>query len=179
MLFFRKTSLKSITLNDKITGIPAYCFYNTKITKIVLPNSVRSIGDSAFANTPLININIPSNLTNIGGSAFANCQGLKSFYLNDRINYIGMSAFSNCQNLSSLVIDGDNSVYDTRNNCNAIIKTNTNELIQACNTTIIPNTVKTILKFACGGLSDNIIDCYVPRQIRFCSTYRFSEQDSV
>ena len=94
------TSLKSITLNDKITGIPAYCFYNTKITKIVLPNSVRSIGDSAFANTPLININIPSNLTNIGGSAFANCQGLKSFYLNDRINYIGMSAFSNCQNLS-------------------------------------------------------------------------------
>ena len=94
------TNLKSVTLNDKITGIPAYCFYNTQITKIVLPNSVKSIGDSAFYNTPLTSINIPSNLTNIGAAAFANCQGIKSFYLQDKITYIGISAFANCQNLS-------------------------------------------------------------------------------
>jgi hypothetical protein len=43
-----------------------------------------------------------------------------------------------------MVVEDENMVYDSRNNCNAIIKKSSNTLIIGCNKTIIPNTVTTI-----------------------------------
>ena len=42
------------------------------------------------------------------------------------------------------MVDDKNQVYDSRNNCNAIIETATNTLIEGCNNTIIPNTITSI-----------------------------------
>ena len=39
-------------------------------------------------------------------------------------------------------------MYDSRNNCNAIIETATNTLIAGCQNTIIPNTVTSIWEYA-------------------------------
>lgn len=47
-----------------------------------------------------------------------------------------------------IVIDGQNKIYDSRNNCNAIIETATNKLLLGCKNTEIPNTVKIIGKKA-------------------------------
>lgn len=41
-----------------------------------------------------------------------------------------------------------NTVYDSRNNCNAIIEKSTNSLVVGCKTTIIPNTVKSVGHYA-------------------------------
>ena len=41
-------------------------------------------------------------------------------------------------------MEENNSVYDSRNNCNAIIETATNTLVKGCNTTVIPNGVTNI-----------------------------------
>ncbi len=57
---------------------------------------------------------------------------------------IGYYAFSYCSSLTSISIDANNTIYDSRNNCNAIIKTITNELITGCANTIIPNSVTSI-----------------------------------
>ena len=58
--------------------------------------------------------------------------------------------------MTSISVDSDNSVYDSRNNCNAIIETATNTLIYGCKSTVIPDSVTRIGRFAfsdCTGLT--------------------------
>ena len=53
-------------------------------------------------------------------------------------------------------MDGNNTKYDSRENCNAIIETETNTLIAGCKNTIIPNSVTSIGDNAftwCNGLT--------------------------
>ena len=72
------------------------------------------------------------------------------------ITSIGGSAFSNCTGLTSIIVDKNNPVYDSRDNCNAIIETASNTLICACQNTIIPNSVTSIgdaAFYGCTGLT--------------------------
>lgn len=58
------------------------------------------------------------------------------------------SAFRDCELLESIVIDGENPVYDSRDNCNAIIETSTNMLIAGCKNSIVPSGVVSIGDYA-------------------------------
>lgn len=53
-----------------------------------------------------------------------------------------------CRNLTAITVDANNPVYDSRDNCNAIIETATNTLVNACNNTVIPSTVTAIGRYA-------------------------------
>jgi hypothetical protein len=53
-------------------------------------------------------------------------------------------AFKGCTSLTSIVVEEGNSVYDSREGCNAIIETATNKLIRGGNSTIIPSSVTSI-----------------------------------
>ena len=58
--------------------------------------------------------------------------------------------------LTSISVDSDNSVYDSRNNCNAIIETATNTLINGCKSTVIPDSLTSIGNqafYGCTGLT--------------------------
>ena len=53
-------------------------------------------------------------------------------------------------------MDSENTVFNSANNCNAIIETSTKTLILGCKSTVIPNTVKAIGSYAfqdCYGLT--------------------------
>jgi hypothetical protein len=76
------------------------------------------------------------------------------------VTSIGDKAFYGCTGLTSISVDSDNSVYDSRNNCNAIIETATNALIYGCKSTVIPDSVTSIDRSAfsgCTGLTSVII----------------------
>lgn len=93
----------------------------TALEKVTLTDNVKSIEQGAFSGCiNLTSINIPSSVTNIGGEAFTSC------------------------GLTSIVVDSDNTYYDSRDNCNAIIETASNTLFTGCQTTIIPNSVTSI-----------------------------------
>lgn len=49
-----------------------------------------------------------------------------------------------CPKLESIVVDGDNPVFDSRDNCNAIIDTQANTLLIGCKGTVIPSSVVSI-----------------------------------
>ena len=53
-------------------------------------------------------------------------------------------AFYGCTSLTSIVVEEGNITYDSRDGCNAIIETVTNELILGCKSTIIPSSVTAI-----------------------------------
>ena len=83
------------------------------------------------------NVTIPSvvtyngityRVTGIGASAFKDCFYLTSVTIPGSVTSIGSGTFEGCTALTSIVVDEGNTAYDSRENCNAIIETATNEL---------------------------------------------------
>ena len=119
--------------------------------------SVTSIGKEAFYRCmKLTSIEIPNSVTSIGNSAFYYCKGLTSIEIPNSVTSIGQYAFLGCSGPTSIKVESGNSVYDSRENCNAIIETATNKLMAGCQNTIIPNSVTSIewgAFYGCTGLT--------------------------
>ena len=142
---------------NSVTSIGNSAFSNCSgLTSIEIPNSVTSIGNSAFSNcSGLTSIEIPNSVTSIGSNAFS-WSGLTSIEIPNSVTSIGNEAFSPCVGLENFVVEGGNPNYDSRNNCNAIIETQTNTLLYGCMNTIIPNSVTSIgdrAFYSCSGLT--------------------------
>ena len=119
--------------------------------------SVTSIGNNAFFNcTGLTSVTIPNSVIIIRNNAFSGCSALTSITIPNSIEYIGESAFAGCSALTSITVEKGNLAYNSRENCNAVIDSETNELILGCKNTVIPNSVTSIGNYAfygCYGLT--------------------------
>ena len=148
------TGLTSVTIPNSVTRIRDYAFDGCYgLTSVTIPNSVTSIGISAFNGcTGLTSIIIPNSVTSIGSFAFKNCTGLTSITIPNSVTSISNRAFNGCSKLTEIVVKEGNTVYDSRENCNAIIETATNTLITGCENTIIPNSVTSIGSSALVGM---------------------------
>ncbi|MBR6286680.1 MAG: leucine-rich repeat domain-containing protein [Bacteroidaceae bacterium] len=157
--FYYCDSLTSISIPSSVTRIGDRAFLGcSSLTSIEIPSSVTNIGKSAFELcTGLNSIEIPSGVTNIDERAFYGCRSLTSIKIPSSVTSIGASAFVvNSDSLVSIIVSPENSVYDSRNNCNAIIETASNTLITGCNRTTIPFGVTAISARAfigCSGLT--------------------------
>ena len=147
------SALTSIAIPDKVTKIGYRAFYECKsLNSVIIPNSVMCIEDEAFKSCEaLTSVNIPNSVKTIGIGAFCETN-ISSVTIPASVTEIGLYAFGWCPNLASIKVDANNTVYDSRNNCNAIIETAKNKLIAGCANTIIPNSVDTIGNRAFGGI---------------------------
>ncbi len=75
--------------------------------------------------------------------------------------------------MTSIEVNSGNKVYDSRNNCNAIIETATNTLIVGCMSTIIPNSVTSIGESAFSGCS-NLTSIELPNSVTSIGDSAFS-----
>ena len=120
-------------------------YFGHYVEEFVIGEEVTSIGQYAFSDCgQLSSINIPNHVTSIGEGAFYNCHLLTSINIPSTVTSIGEHAFGNCYNLLTIQVEGGNTVYDSRDNCNALIKTADNTLILGCKNTIIPSSVTSI-----------------------------------
>ena len=94
-------------------------------------------------------------VTRIANCPFSNCKSLKSITIPNSITSIedgcNSGAFTGCSSLVSIIVQNGNPVYDSRENCNAIIETKSNTLIAGCSTTIIPDNIISIGENAFNG----------------------------
>lgn len=180
------STIGSINLTTNVTTIDESAFELTNIPYVCLPSSITEIGLNAFYGSGLESIKFEScgitsiksgtfadccaiknvdlstlaNLQSIEENSFYNCSNLKSVIIPKNVNSIAYETFKTCGNLETIIIDENNSTYDTRNNCNAIIHSETNALLFGCKGTIIPTTVEIIAQGAfegCLGLNSIVI----------------------
>ena len=149
------TGLTSVTIPNSVTTIMDYAFSNcSALESIRISSSVRTITYGTFDGcTSLKSVDIPNSVTTIMDGAFSNCSALESIRFPSSVNYISLSSFYGCIGLKSIVVDNGNKHYDSRDNCNAIIETESNTLYYGCQNTIIPNGIKTIGEYAFRGIT--------------------------
>lgn len=160
--FYKCSGLTSVTIPNNVTSIGRSAFDGcSALTSVTIGSGVTWIGNAAFRScSSLKSVIIPDCVTSIGESAFRNCSNLTSLSIGRNLSVIGKHAFDDCYNLSRINIDTNNAMYDSRENCNAIIYTPTNSLIIGCNKTTIPKSVRIIESRAfidCKNLSSIII----------------------
>lgn len=160
-------SLTSLTIPGSVKSIGMNAFENTAITTLTIPNSVTAIGEEAFVNTPIASIVlsesleiidervfytcnslqsivIPNSVTAIMSYAFGGCRSLKSVTIGSGVTSINKNSFTDCYKIETIIIDPNNPKYDSRDNANAIIETETNTLIRGSNAVNVPSTVTAI-----------------------------------
>ena len=163
-----------ITFDADVTGIGTYAFYGcSNLLSLELPNSVTSIDDYAFYGcSNLVSIDIPDSVTRIGNYAFRSCYNLTSIEIPNSVTSISNTAFNACSGLTSMKVLSGNPVYDSRNNCNAIIETDSNTLIAGCRNSIIPSTVLSVGDYAFSGCS-TLTSIAIPNSVTSIGNYAF------
>lgn len=121
--------------------------------------TVTAIGESAFQyNYELLSIVMPNTIRSIKEFAFNGCISLKSLTISSAVSEIGDYAFMGLRSLEHLAVDFHNKTFDSRGDCNAIIRTRTNTLLVGCKTTIIPDGVEVIAGNAFISCQDTSIE---------------------
>lgn len=128
-------------------------FYNcSNLVDIKFPNSIKNIGESTFQGCRKLTLadGLPEYLENIGVYAFTYCYNLGDIYIPETVTNIDFRAFRESNPLS-LTVDPDNTIYDSRNNCNAIILKSEDGLWVGCSKTVIPEGVKYLNWYSFSG----------------------------
>lgn len=141
-----RSTITSVVLQEGITSIGDWAFYQcSKLTEITIPEGVTSMGYVALSGCQeLPSVSLPSTLETIGGGMFSQDWALESLTIPAAVTRIGDRLTEGCGALAQIVVEDGNKTFDSRENCNAVIKTSTNTLVAGCMNTVIPNTVEII-----------------------------------
>ena len=126
-----------------VIGGSAFSPANDLVT--IKAKKIKSIGSNAFSNCgKLVNLQLGDALQSIGYSSFYGCNVLKEIHFPATLTGLANTSFEYAYVLESITVDEANTVFDSRNNCNAVIRKSDNTLVLGCYTTVIPAEVKTI-----------------------------------
>ena len=149
-----KTTMKKIfLLFSLLLGVLSAWAYDVELDGIFYnldkENKTASVASYSYKGAVVIPETISVDgkaytVTSLGENCFCGCSGLTSITIPNSVTRIGEYCFSSCGGLESIVVESGNTVYDSRENCNAIIETATNTMLSGCRNTTIPNSVTSL-----------------------------------
>lgn len=154
-----------VRIPDGVSEIEFGAFEEDESVGIILiPDTVTRIGYAAFhCCSNLSDVVIPESVNEIDGCAFWECPKIRNIFIPKSVTKIGGSIITSAETIK---VDPENPVYDSRDDCNAIIETKTNTLINGCCGTIIPNSVTKIAESAFQFCSHLPIKFKIPDSVR-------------
>ncbi len=168
--FYECAELTTIWLPEGLEFIGEYAFYGCKKLKVIkIPEKVGKIASNAFTDcTSLTSIQMPyvpnyneiiqslpstTSITISGFSGEGPVDELEEVVIPKPVTNIGQRSFSNLPSVRLMKVEEGNSVFDSRENCNAIIRTSDNILLFGCQNTKILECVLGIEAYAFEGHS--------------------------
>ena len=151
--------------NVYISDLAAWCNIDFKSNPL-------SNADNLYLNGELVTaLVIPDGVEEIKTLAFNGCSFVESLSIPQSVTSIANDAFQNCTNLVNITVAESNTIYDSRENCNAIIETGTNRVYFGCKNSTIPNGVEIIgnKSFAGSGISN----IEIPNSVTVIEDYAF------
>lgn len=186
LAFYGCGSIESVSFHDKVKEIGRQSFSGCpNLKNVYFSEGIKQIDASAFANdSNLVSVEFPQTLLGIGPKAFYGCTSLKEVVIPSKVKSLGSeydytcgyNVFAGCNGLNSIVVEEGNSMYDSRNNCNAIIETKSNKIITGCVGTTIPNDITEIGNYAFLDIS-NLHYLSIPNNITRLGTRAFKNCD--
>ena len=102
--------------------------------------AVTKIANLAFWGRQFTRIDIPEGIVTIDFDAFDDMQALKYVTIPSSVTELG-EAWCTENEIESITVHENNPVFDSRENCNGIIRTADNMMISIFKNTVIPNSV--------------------------------------
>lgn len=149
--------------------IPSQIEEDGKIYKIT------TIAAKGFMNCCFVKkIVIDEGITTVGRLAFNGCSDLSSVSFSSTISSLGGCIFYNCPNLKVIDVSKANPDFDSRDQCNAVIRTSEDAVEIGCAGTTFPKSVSQISKGAFRGCT-GLLSLNVPVWIRVIDDWAFSD----
>ena len=124
-IFFGCVALRTIIIPDEVIYIGPGAFAGCEaLREIHLPASLQVLNNRLFRGCPLRSLEIPAGVEEIEGSALLGT------------------------NIGKVTVNSANTMFDSRDNCNAIIRTADNTIVAAANGAFIPASVDSIAQEA-------------------------------
>lgn len=169
------TSFDELRFFTGVKELPNSAFDNCYNMKSVsLPSSLKVIGSYAFNGCSSLKfITLPNHLEKIGENAFQNCD-LEEIFIPASVTSISPSTFNENRRLRKVVVSDDNPVYDSREQCNAIIETATNTMVSGSVTAFFPRSVDKMSEEPFTGYPRPSI--VIPQQIKAIGQWAFASK---
>ena len=155
-IFTGNANIRSFNELKYFTGLKTigmYAFMGCmNLESIRLPQSIRVIDQYAFANCrSLKKVDFPDQMESVNHKAFMACHQLYSLFIPASVNSWSYDAIFDCLSLKTLKVSPANPYYDSREDCNALIRTRDNQLISAASDCKVPDGVESTSPMAFTG----------------------------
>ncbi|WQJ53709.1 MAG: hypothetical protein [Wendovervirus sonii] len=164
--FYSKSGYTKMIIPSTVTSIGSEAFRGCSgLTSLPFKSGVTTIGQNAFQGcNAFTSVTIPNSVTTINGAAFQSCTNLTTLTIGSGVSSMTDNPFSSCTKLSTITVNS-NTYFDSRNNCNAIMRKADNALITGCKSTTIPSNTVTIGSYAFANVTFNNTSITLPSTV--------------
>ena len=139
--FFNCNILSNVTFSNTLQYIGEFAFMGCHLGDVVLPSSVKVLKEKSMVSANITSITLSDSLQIMTTDCLTD-NPFTSLYIPASVSSIQSIPWGGLgDRRTSIVVDPNNPYFDSRDNCNAIIRTHDNVLIVGCQNTTIPNNV--------------------------------------